>query len=103
VRVHTDVGTICAVIKGSFPTADAPFDPERNSLELALRLDDSIQLCLADTVPSIVTDMNVTKLRVDNVMDLVEERPVVSGWRLANLGAAISANQRTMSTRPPEE
>jgi hypothetical protein len=76
VRVHTDVGTICAVIKGSFPTADAPFDPERNSLELALRLDDSIQLCLADTVPSIVTDMNVTKLRVDNVMDLVEERPM---------------------------
>jgi len=29
-----------------------------------------------DTVPVIVTDENVTKLRVDNVMDLVEERPM---------------------------
>ena len=27
VRVHTDIGVICAVIKGSFPTADAAFDP----------------------------------------------------------------------------
>ena len=75
VRVHTDIGVICAVIKGSFPTADAAFDPERNSLELALRLDDAIQLDLSDTVPVIVTDENVTKLRVDNVMDLAEERP----------------------------
>ena len=76
VRVHTDIGVICGVIKGSFPTADAAFDPERNSLELALRLDDAIQLDLSDTVPVIVTDENVTKLRVDNVMDLVEERPM---------------------------
>ena len=76
VRIHTDIGTICAVIKGSFPTADAAFDPERNSLELALRLDDAIQLDLSDTVPVIVTDENVTKLRVDNVMDLAEERPM---------------------------
>ena len=76
VRVHTDIGVVCAVIRGSFPTADAPFDPERNSLELALRLDDSVRLCLADTVPTIVTDADVTKLRVDNVMDLEEERPM---------------------------
>ena len=76
VRVHTDIGVICAVIKGSFPTADAAFDPERNSLELALRLDDAIQLDLTDTVPVIVTDESVTKLRVDNVMDLEEERPM---------------------------
>ena len=76
VRVHTDIGVICAVIKGSFPTADAAFDPERNSLELALRLDDAIQLDLTDTVPVIVTDESVTKLRVDNVMDLAEERPM---------------------------
>ena len=76
VRVHTDIGVICAVIKGSFPTADAAFDPERNSLELALRLDDAIQLDLSDTVPVIVTDENVTKLRVDNAMDLAEERPM---------------------------
>ena len=76
VRVHTDIGVICAVIKGSFPTADAAFDPERNSLELALRLDDMLSLDLSDTVPVIVTDESVTKLRVDNVMDLVEERPM---------------------------
>ena len=75
-RVHTDIGVICAVIKGSYPTADAAFDPARNSLELALRLDDAIQLDLSDTVPTIVTDENVTKLRVDNVMDLAEERPM---------------------------
>ena len=76
VRIHTDIGVVCAVIKGSFPTADAAFDPERNSLELALRLDDAIQLELADAVPLIVTDGNVTKLRVDNVMDIEEERPM---------------------------
>ena len=76
VRIHTDIGVICAVIKGSFPTADAAFDPERNSLELALRLDDAIRYDLSDVVPTIVTDESVTKLRVDNVMDLVEERPM---------------------------
>ncbi len=76
VRVHTDIGAICGVITGSFPTADAAFDPARNSLELALRLDDAIRFDLADTVPVIVTDEDVTKLRVDNVMDLVEERPM---------------------------
>ena len=63
-------------ITGSFPTADAAFDPARNTLELALRLDDAIRFDLADTVPVIVTDEDVTKLRVDNVMDLVEERPM---------------------------
>ena len=76
VRIHTDIGVICGVITGSFPTADAEFDPSRNALELALRLDDTLRLDLADTVPLIVTDENVTKLRVDNVMDLEEERPM---------------------------
>ena len=76
VRVHTDLGVICGVITGSFPTADAAFDPVRNSLELALRLDDALHLDLTDTVPVIVTDEDVTKLRVDNVMDLEEERPM---------------------------
>ena len=38
VRVWTDLGVVCAVITGSLPTADAAFDPERNSLELVLRL-----------------------------------------------------------------
>ena len=76
VRVHTDLGVVCGVITGSFPTADAAFDPGRNALELALRLDDALRLDLADTVPAIVTDANLTKLRVDNVMDLEVERPM---------------------------
>ena len=76
VRVHTDLGVVCGVITGSFPTADAAFDPGRNALELALRLDDTLRLDLADTVPTIITDANLTKLRVDNVMDIEEERPM---------------------------
>lgn len=75
VRIHTDVGTICGVITGSFPTADAAFDTERNALELALRLDEAIHLALADVVPAIVTDESLTKLRVDNVMDLTTPKP----------------------------
>jgi len=76
VRIHTDLGVVCGVITGSFPTADAEFDRERNSLELALRLVDEIKLDLADTVPTIVTDADLTKLRVDNVMDMVTPRPM---------------------------
>jgi hypothetical protein len=76
VRVHADLGVVCGVITGSFPTADAAFDPGRNALELALRLDDALRLDLADTVPTIITDANLTKLRVDNVMDLEVERPM---------------------------
>ena len=76
VRVHTDIGVVCGVITGSFPTADAAFDPARNALELALRLDDALRFDLADTVPVIITDADLTKLRVDNVMDLEVERPM---------------------------
>ena len=76
VRVHTDIGVVCGVITGAFPTADAAFDPARNALELALRLDDTLRLDLADTVPVIITDADLTKLRVDNVMDLEVERPM---------------------------
>ena len=76
VRVRTDLGTVCAAIKGSFPTADAAFDASRNKLELVLRLDDSIRLDLADAVPAIMADENLTRLRVHNVMDLVEKRPM---------------------------
>ena len=76
VRVWTDLGVVCAVLTGSLPTADAAFDPERNSLELVLRLGDDIRYALTDTVPTIITDEDLTKLRVDNVMDLEEERPM---------------------------
>mgnify|MGYP003322406048 CR=1 FL=1 len=75
VRIHTDLGTICGIITGSFETADAAFDPEKNSLELALRLEDAIRLSLADVVPTIVTDESLTKLRVDGLMDLATPRP----------------------------
>ena len=76
VRVRTDIGVVCGVITGSFPSADAAFDPARNALELALRLDDTLRLDLSDTVPTIITDENLTKLRVDNVMDLAEQKPM---------------------------
>ena len=76
VRIHTDIGVICGIITGSFPTADAAFDKEKNTLELALRLDESIKLTLTDIVPSIVADESLTKLRVDNVMDLETPRPM---------------------------
>ena len=75
VRIHTDIGTVCGIITGSFPTADATFDKERNTLELALRIDEEIRLALADVVPAIVADENLTKLRVDNVMDLETPKP----------------------------
>ena len=75
VRIHTDLGVICAHIPGSFPTADAAPDPEKNRLCLCLRLADEIRLSLADTVPVIVADDSLTKLRVDNVMDLETPRP----------------------------
>ena len=76
VRIHTDLGVICAYIAGSFPTADAAPDPERNKLCLCLRLADEIRLLLADAVPVIVADDTLTKLRVDNVMDLETPRPM---------------------------
>ena len=108
VRVHTDLGVICGVITGSFPTADAAFDPVRNSLELALRLDDALRLDLTDTVPVIVTDEDVTRLRVDNVMDLEEERPMnlIHGqhvFRVAGFNMVLSDEGATayLSTAPP--
>ena len=76
VRVHTDIGVICGVITGSFPTADAPFDRERNSLQLALRPDDSIRLSLVNAVPAIVNDGTGTKVRLGNIMDLETHRPM---------------------------
>ena len=76
VRIHTDLGVVCGVITGSFPSADAAFTPGKNALNLALRLDDAIRLDLTDTVPTIITDANLTKLRVNSVMDLEEQNPM---------------------------
>ena len=76
VRVHTDIGVVCAVITGSFPTSDAAFDPTRNALELTLRLDERLRLGLADVTATIVTDADVTRVRVDNAMDIEEQKPM---------------------------
>ena len=84
VRVHTDIGVVCGVITGSFPTSDAAFDPERNALELALRLDEGLRLSLADETAKIITDADVTKVRVDSVMDVNQQKPMnlIHGKRL---------------------
>ena len=50
--------------------------PRKQVKELALRLDEEIKLELADVTPTIISDEKLTKLRVDNVMDLAEERPM---------------------------
>ena len=76
VIVHLDGFTVMAVITGSFPTSDAPFDGERNALQLAIRLDDDIRLSLVNETAQMVTDATMTRVRIDNVMDLAVPRPM---------------------------
>ena len=76
VIVHLDGLAVMAVITGSFPTSDAPFDGERNALELAIRLDDDIRLSLVNETAQMVTDAAMTRVRIDNVMDLDAPRPM---------------------------
>ena len=61
--------------RGHTATADAAPDPAKNKLNLCLRLADEIKLSLADVVPTIIDDNSLTKLRVDNVMDLETPKP----------------------------
>ena len=75
VRIHLDGFTVCGIITGSFPTADAAFNKEKNSLQMAVRLDEPIRNDLADVTPTVIADASVTKLRVDNVMDLETPKP----------------------------
>ena len=75
VRLHVDGFTVCGIITGSFPTADAKFDSERNALQLAIRLDEEVRNSLADATPSIVTDASLTRLRIDNLADIAVQRP----------------------------
>ena len=112
VRVHTDIGVVCAVITGSFPTSDAAFDPTRNALELALRLDERLRLDLADVTATIVTDADVTRVRVDNAMDIEEQKPMnlihgkhvfrVAGFNmvLSDEGAAVFLQNSLGTTFP---
>ena len=76
VIVHLDGLTVMAVITGSFPTSDAPFDGERNALELAIRLDDDIRLAFVNETAQMVTDAAMARVRIDSVMDLETRRPM---------------------------
>ena len=76
VIVHLDGMSVWAVITGSFPTGDAAFDPERNALELAIRLDDSLRLSLVNATAQMVTDADLAKVRLDNIKDIEVTRPV---------------------------
>ena len=112
VRVHTDIGVVCGVITGSFPTSDAAFDPTRNALELALRLDERLRLDLADVTATIVTDADITRVRVDNAMDIEEQKPMnlihgqhvfrVAGFNmvLSDEGAAVFLQNAIGTTFP---
>ena len=92
VVVHLDGMSVWAVITGSFPTGDAAFDPARNALNLAIRLDDTIRLALVNETAQMVTDADLTKVKLDNVKDIEVERPVnlihgrhvfrAAGWNL---------------------
>ena len=95
VRVHLDGLTVCGIITGSFPTADAAFNKDKNALQLAVRLGEPIRNALADVTPTIITDASLTKLRVDNVMDLEAPRPfnVIHGrhvFRVAGFNMVLS-------------
>ena len=96
VRIHTDLGVVCSVIAGSFPTADAEFDPERNALCLALYLDDAVRLSLANVVPTIVLDGDVTRVRVDNVADIAQPKPynVIHGQHTFRVATALATGAR---------
>ena len=95
VRVHLDGFTVCGIITGSFPTADAAFNKDKNALQMAVRLDEPIRNALADVTPTVITDASLTKLRVDNVMDLAVPRPynVIHGkhvFRVAGFNMVLS-------------
>lgn len=83
VRIHVDGMTVCMAIYGSFATADAAFDPEKNTLALAIYLDDDIKNALVNVTPTIVTDDTSTKVRITVVSDYEVERPyeVIYGFR----------------------
>ncbi len=76
VIVHLDGMSVLAALTGSFPSADAAFDPERNALNLTVRLDESVRLAIVGATAQMVTDADLTKVRVDNVKDMEVERPV---------------------------
>lgn len=83
VRANFDGFAVCAAIMGSLPTSDAEFDPAHNRFVLAIRLDDSLRLALANVTPSIVTDATTRRVAISEVSDIAEPRPysVLHGQR----------------------
>ena len=83
VRIHFDGGYVGLRLHGNFDSADAAFNPEKNSLDLAYDLDDEIRNSLADEMPTIVTDETSTKVTLHTVADVAERRPyfVIHGQR----------------------
>ena len=75
IRVNFDGFAVCQVIRGPFASSDAAFDPEVNSLELAIQLHDEVRNHLVNVVPAIVADDTATKVRVHNVADAETPRP----------------------------
>ena len=55
---------------GPFETADAKFDPARNSLEVAVRLGDEIRNCLVNETPTLVTEETASTARIYRAMDI---------------------------------
>lgn len=55
---------------GPFETADAKFDPARNSLEVAVRLGDEIKNCLVNETPKLVTEETASTARIYRAMDI---------------------------------
>ncbi len=74
-RIHVDGGYVELRILGTFPAADSPWDPAKNSLVVAFTPDDEIRNHLVNVVPKIVTDETSTKVRVTNVFDVAEPKP----------------------------
>ena len=55
---------------GPFETADAKFDPARNSLEVAVRLGDDLKNCLVNETPTLVTEETASTARIYRAMDI---------------------------------
>lgn len=55
---------------GPFETADAKFDPARNSLEVAVRLGDELKNCLVNETPTLVTEETASTARIYRAMDI---------------------------------
>ena len=101
VRIITDLGAICGEITGSLPTADAEVDATKNKLNLVLRLDEDLRNLLVNETPAILSDASITKVRIDNVMDLEVNKPynVIHGchrFRVAGFNMVLTDADATL-------